>query len=365
MSILTRRQEGPRYLVRYRKPDNSQAAKRGFESKREAQRFLAYVQAALISGAYIDPVHARATVSDLGTEWLEGQMAVLKPSSMHSLESAWRVHVRPAWGERTVGEIRHSEVRDWVTDLSTNLRATSVIRAHGILAGILEIAVRDRRIPDNPARGIRLPKKRPMQRAYLTHGEVLELAQRSLYPELVYLLAYTGLRWGEATALRVRDLQPERRRLTVRENAVAVNGAIHVGSPKANRIRSVPYPAFMDPMLRASTAGKPIDALMFGDGINHMRLPNSQSGWFANAVRRTCNDIDTFPVVTPHALRHTAASLAISAGANVKAVQRMLGHASAAMTLDTYADLFDDDLTGVSQAMHEARARSLERRARI
>ena len=61
-----------------------------------------------------------------------------------------------------------------------------------------------------------------------------------------------------------------------------------------------------------------------------------------------------FPRVTPHDLRHTAASLAISAGANVKAVQRMLGHASAAMTLDTYADLFDDDLDAVSAALDEA-----------
>lgn len=54
-------------------------------------------------------------------------------------------------------------------------------------------------------------------------------------------------------------------------------------------------------------------------------------------------------------LRHTAASLAISAGANVKAFQRMLGHASAAMTLDTYADLFDDDLDSVAQAPTNAR----------
>ena len=54
--------------------------------------------------------------------------------------------------------------------------------------------------------------------------------------------------------------------------------------------------------------------------------------------------IPTFPKLTVHDLRHTAASLAVSAGANVKAVQRMLGHASAAMTLDVYADLFDDDL---------------------
>ncbi|MDQ1531443.1 MAG: hypothetical protein QOE37_1548 [Microbacteriaceae bacterium] len=60
----------------------------------------------------------------------------------------------------------------------------------------------------------------------------------------------------------------------------------------------------------------------------------------------------------PHALRHTAASLAVSAGANVKAVQRMLGHASAAMTLDVYADLFDDDLDSVADRLDEGLTRS-------
>ena len=63
------------------------------------------------------------------------------------------------------------------------------------------------------------------------------------------------------------------------------------------------------------------------------------------------------PRVTPHSLRHTAASLAVSAGAIVKAVQRMLGHASAAMTLDTYADLLDDDLNSVGVALDQARSR--------
>ena len=54
--------------------------------------------------------------------------------------------------------------------------------------------------------------------------------------------------------------------------------------------------------------------------------------------------------LTPHELRHTAASLAVAAGANVKAVQRMLGHASAAMTLDVYSGLFDDDLDSLPTA---------------
>jgi len=58
--------------------------------------------------------------------------------------------------------------------------------------------------------------------------------------------------------------------------------------------------------------------------------------------------------VTPHDLRHTAPSVAISAGANVKAVQRMLGHASATMTLDVCADLFADDLDSVASALDRA-----------
>ncbi len=61
------------------------------------------------------------------------------------------------------------------------------------------------------------------------------------------------------------------------------------------------------------------------------------------------------------AVVHTAASLAISSGANVKAVQRMLGHASAAMTLDVYADLFDDDLDSVSTSLNAARAAAIAR----
>lgn len=71
--------------------------------------------------------------------------------------------------------------------------------------------------------------------------------------------------------------------------------------------------------------------------------------WLQKALREA--DLD---YLSPHDLRHTAASLAIQSGASVKAVQRMLGHASAAMTLDVYADLFDSDLDDVAARMDEA-----------
>lgn len=346
---------GKRYLVRYIKPDRSQGGKRGFLTKRDAEAYLATVEVAVTTQQYIDPGDARIQIRELGTIWLQDQQAVLKPSSMHPLESCWRIHVEPRWGEVKVSEVRYSDARAWVTELSQKRGATTVIRAYGILASILDIAVRDRRLGENPVRGIKLPRKVPKRRVYLSHRQVDLLAREARYPEVILFLAYTGLRWGEATGLRVRDVDVMRRRVYVQENAVMVNGEVHTGTPKTHASRSVPYPDFIDPGIRANLRGKSPEQLLFGNGDEHLRLPNSKDGWFAAAVRR-CRAIDPdFPQISPHDLRHTAASLAISAGANVKAVQRMLGHASAAMTLDTYADLFDDDLDYVAQALSRAR----------
>jgi integrase len=114
----------------------------------------------------------------------------------------------------------------------------------------------------------------------------------------------------------------------------------------------VPLPEFLLTYLARQCEGRRREDLLFpGDDGRHLRRPHPESGWFAKAVTTS-----RIPRTTPHDLRHTAASLAVSAGANVKAVQKMLGHASAAMTLDIYADLFDDDLEAVATALHNARA---------
>lgn len=84
-----------------------------------------------------------------------------------------------------------------------------------------------------------------------------------------------------------------------------------------------------------------------------LRKPQLGKGWWDAAVQACQADDPHFPRITPHDLRHTAASLAVSAGANVKAVQRLLGHASASMTLDQYADLFDSDLDAVAHALDD------------
>lgn len=166
------------------------------------------------------------------------------------------------------------------------------------------------------------------------------------------------LRWGEATGLRIENVDALRRRVLVAENAVNVGSQLIVGTPKSHESRSVPFPQFLLPLIQAERRSKGSRDLLFGNGLSHLRPSNSNGGWFNGAVARSRAIDPTFPELSPHDLRHTAASLAISAGANVKAVQRMLGHASAAMTLDVYGDLFEDDLDAVSVRLDTARSES-------
>jgi integrase len=351
--------DGKRYRVRYRDPDRKSREKGGFVRKRDAEDYLANITVSALRGEYVDPKTAKSTIAELGAEWISNQTH-LKPSSYRSQESAWRIHVEPMWGARRVGEISHSDVKNWVTKLTPGRSATVVIRAYGVLAAILDVAVMDRRLTTNPARGVKLPRKSKKQRNYLSSAQVeLLAAQAGPNATLVYFLAYTGLRWGEATGIRIRSLDALRRRVFIAENAVAVGSQIIVGTPKTHEARSVPYPKFLSESIARQCENKGRDGLLFGDGVHHQPQSNSTGGWFAAAVAKAQAIDPDFPMITPHDLRHTAASLAISAGANVKAVQRMLGHASAAMTLDTYADLFEDDLNDVSDRMDAARTQTV------
>ncbi|MCG7583670.1 tyrosine-type recombinase/integrase [Mycolicibacterium sp. OfavD-34-C] len=354
--------QGKRYRVRYRTPDNRQTDKRGFRTKREAEAFANTVEVSKLKGEYVNPSDARRTVDALGEDWLARQKGHLKPSGYDVMETAWRLKVKPRWGHVALGDIRPSAVEGWLAELREGtedvkpIKPATIKRAHYVLSSILGDAVRDNLLARNPAADLKLPqtsRKRPL---YLTHDQVGALAAAAGEHEgLVLLLAYTGLRWGEAVGLRVHDLDMLRRRLTVAENAVQTGGTVHVGTPKAHKQRTVPLPAFLLPYLARQCEGKPRDGLLFpGEDGGHLARPHPVSGWFNKAV--TASGI---PRATPHDLRHTAASLAVSAGANVKAVQKMLGHASAAMTLDIYADLFDDDLEGVAVALDRDRARTV------
>ncbi|WEV69477.1 tyrosine-type recombinase/integrase [Bifidobacterium sp. ESL0775] len=336
-----------RWRVRYRKPDHSSTDKRGFKRKRDAEDFLARLTAGLNDGSYIDPQKGRVTIAALGPEWLKGKSAVLKPSSYHALEVSWNKWVKPQWGRRAIQGIRKSEIQTWVSEIASERSASIVLRAHGVLGGILEMAKNDGMIRANPAEGLDLPRKKAKPRHYLDAQQVIDLANEcGEYRPLVLVLGFCGLRWGEAIGLVNDDIDFAKNRIHVRRSATRVAGKVVVGSPKSGKGREVPMPRIVAESLQEACKGKHSDELVFtspqGGYVKQQSNDRRHRGWFHKALDKL-----GIPPMTVHDLRHTAASIAVHNGANVKVLQRMLGHASAAMTLDRYADLFDKDLDDV------------------
>lgn len=143
-----------------------------------------------------------------------------------------------------------------------------------------------------------------------------------------------------------------RRRVNVDQAVTEVGYALVYGTPKNHSRRSVPFPSFLSEMLAARREGKKSsDFVLTSPEGGPIRNKNWRARRFEPAMATMLELHPDLARRVPHDLRHTAASLAISAGANLKAVRKMLGHASAAMTLDFYADLFDDDLDAVGDAL--------------
>jgi len=349
MASITRRPNG-QWRPRYRDPAGREHA-RHFDRKVDAIRWLDSVTAAIETGTYVDPKAGNCALGEYAETWLSRQVQ-LKPSTRSRYTAIVRRHIVPAFGSVPLAKLERSAVAAWVLDLvDAGLAAPTVRHAHRILHMILNTAVDDGRLVRNPASRVKLPRDRRREKRFLSHAEVAALADAAGPDRLIILvLAYCGLRFGELAALRVRNVDPLRRRLFIEESVTEVDGAMIFGTPKSHQCRSVPVSRSLIDALAEACVGKSRADLVFTaprGGV--LMLRNWRRRVFDPALAAA-----GLGELTPHELRHTAASLAVAAGANVKAVQRMLGHASAAMTLDVYSGLFDDDLDSVADRLDAA-----------
>ena len=352
---------GRRFEVRYLKPDGRSSRKRGFVRKKDAEQWMAsHVTAAKAEGGFVSHAAGMVTVGQLYEQYVAEREPLWKPSQVRTVDSRWRTHIMPVWADVPVNKVTRAMLQDWVSGLAERRSASLTCTTANILSGVLDLAVQDRRITRNPMDGVTLPR-RPRKKAvrtYLTAPQLMRLADECLHGRrlgvqrraLVLLLGFCGLRWGEMAALHVGDIDYRRNRVEVRSSLVRVGSRWVEGTPKSNETRSVPMPQVVAEAMRVVTEGRDPEERVFAGPDGEPPRPQFVTGarsnrtWYASALRRA-----GVPMVSPHELRHTAASIAVHAGANVKALQRMLGHASASMTLDVYADLFDSDLDDVAR----------------
>lgn len=355
---------GKRWRVAWIDNDGHQKSE-SFHRKLDAKDREKELVTSFTTGAYIDPKRSRTTVTAVYDEWLPGQVQ-WKGKTLGDNKSTWRTHVEPKWGGWEVGAIMKADVQAWIGEMKDAGRGQSTItHAVHLLQGVLGHAVDARHLAANPAVGVKLPKATPARNIYLTVSQVEALAEAcGEYRPLIRLLAYTGLRWGEATALRVDAVDRNRRRLAIfRNDEKTETGVLVDGTTKSRKGRTVSFVQQLDEVVRDATDGKRSDARLFTSPEGKvLRGSNFSRRVWKDALKAVRVADPTFPShrFTIHDLRHTAATLMVQAGANVKAVQRQLGHRDATTTLNTYADLFDDELDDVAVRMSGVITRATE-----
>ncbi|RCK68318.1 site-specific integrase [Desertihabitans brevis] len=314
--------------------------RRAFDHREDAEAFDARLK--------MSPTE-RATVRTVAEQWESwiGARAGLKPSTLHGYRRLWRAELEPRWGGRRMSSLRHGELAEWVGELAARSPATAR-QAKTVLSGVLRSAVADGALQADPTAGISVRAPRADVRP-LTVDQVRRLAEECAPHQLVvWVLACTGMRFGEMAALRVDSLDARRRRLRVARNLTSAGGRLVEAMPKNGRSRDVPVPRWLVEQLVEQSAGRaPGEPLLTTRAGGPWRLSSWKRIWVGEGDRPGARQRAGLPDVRTHDLRHTAASWMIESGANVKAVQTALGHQTATMTMDLYAHLFEDGLDSV------------------
>ncbi len=354
MTGFIERRENGKYYARWRDPWGRMRAK-SFDYKRGAKDYLAGQQSALARGTYVDSRAGKI----LFTEWAEHHFALAQRRLARTTYSRDRTlldtYVIPRWGRLPLVKITKAAVEQWIAELGEpkagaqgkTLSPATIEKIYQVFRKVMSAAYEEERIPRLPC-----PKNPPIRRGkqkpvrFLTEKEVAHLAGviDPSFEALVLLGAYGGFRIGELFALRVDDVDWARGYVRVDEGVTDVQGHLAFEEPKTERARrSVPI---ADPVLDALRAHiedrvgwDDSSALLFtGRDGGVLRPTNWRRRVFAPAVETA-----QLEPLTPHDLRHTAASFFIAEGANQWMLAEILGHRDTRMIDRVYGHLFDKD----------------------
>jgi hypothetical protein len=154
VASIAKRPDG-RWRARYRDPQGREHA-RHFTRKTDAQKWVSTNRADIARGQWIDPRHGELLVRDIAERWRLGQMH--RPTTAAHVETMFRRHIVPAFGDRRIASVKQSDVQAWVTAKSTELSPATVRVVYSFLAAVFRSAVADGLIARTPCKKIRLPE---------------------------------------------------------------------------------------------------------------------------------------------------------------------------------------------------------------
>lgn len=361
-----------RYKVRFRL--YGKQTSETFDTAASARRFTQLLDALRDPQAALDAFDLEATqariptMDEIAAAHIEALTGV-EPGTRVKYERMWASAWSPPLGKIPANLVTRDDIARAVNALEVTYSAKTIRNFHALLSAVLARAVEERHLPRNPAKGMRLPRAREAERVemrILTPAELDGVLSRlnPHYVPFVRFLAGTGLRWGEAVALTVADVQLPNVRVRRALKWSPDRAAQRVAAPKTRRgNRTVAVGQALAPDLVAACAGKRSSELVWtapqGGPISHRTF---WSDIWLPAVQH----LEPRPRI--HDLRHTHASWLLGHGIPIHVVQVRLGHESIKTTVDTYGHLLPDAQVAAAAAMDVALGHSvppeLTRRAR-
>ncbi|GAB3989922.1 site-specific integrase [Actinoallomurus acanthiterrae] len=324
-----------RYQARYPGPDGKDHnAPYTFKTKREADQWLTLKEADIKRGDWLDPSAGAIPFREYAAEWLEQHE--LSPKTLDLYEGLLRNHLNPTFGDMGIGDIKEEHVRKWRAE---RLKAgpkrakpfgpVTVAKGYRLLRAVLNTAMRDKRIKENPCQIEGADKETSPERPVLSVAEVFRLADSIAprYRALVLLATFGNMRWGELAGLRRRNLDLDAGAVRIDETVYEL-GPLVKGTPKSEAsTRKVAIPDLIIPDLRQHleefAAPGPDGFVFVGVRGNQLRRSNFTAPW-----RRALDAAGLPEGIHLHDLRHTGNTFAAESGASLPELMSRMGHSS-------------------------------------
>jgi integrase len=315
----------------------------------------------------IDYDDENMTVGEYLDVWLQSSVrGSVRQSTYDRDTSLVNNHLRPALGGIKLKKLSAAHVQGLYRDrLDHGLTPSTVHKMHAILHKALSQALKWHMVPRNVTEAVSPPRPTPKEMRPLTSQEARRLLQeaRGNRLEALYVLAVTtGMRQGELLALKWQDVDLENATVSVRRTLTRSGGRYTLGEPKTKKSRrSIRLTTRAADALGQHLERQLSEMQVLGDAYADQGLvfttntgapinpSNVRQRSFAPLLKMA-----NLPRIRFHDLRHTCATLLLGKGTHPKLVQELLGHATVAITLDTYSHVMPGMGDQTARAMQDA-----------
>ena len=280
-----------------------------------------------------------------------------KVATLRVLRQAWQRIERSELGlaNRSINKVFAEDVQKLVNSQSDFAGRKSIQLLGSLFADAQALGFDG----DSWVDGVRVKGQPPRRRLFLTASEVEQLAgmmEDSRHGDTIRLLAYTGLRVGELSGLQVRDWDSSSRRLYVQRNASFAGGKLEVHTTKtSNSVRSIPVPKSIAAILDFAAGNREAEAFLWTSPDGFVFRPGNfrrRSKWMEAVTALG------FEELRLHDLRHTYASLARQAGADLPTLSSAMGHGSYSTTVRLYGGIYASEFEALANGLEEELGRT-------